>query len=109
MSCGRGLIAGQIAVLRIALQQPLAFEVAADAPCQGLGKPGRLGAGRRLHPAEPQRAVGALDVHPVEEQHVEVDFRFSALPKRWISVTAPVWAVLRENPAFLIRCVAMQR
>jgi len=35
--------------------------------------------------------------------------RFSALPKRWISVTAPVWAVLWESPAFLIRCVAMQR
>jgi len=27
-------------------------------------------------------------------------FRFSVLPKRWIRVTAPVWAVLRENPAF---------
>ena len=24
-------------------------------------------------------------------------------------VAAPAWAVLRENPAFLIRCVAMQR
>lgn len=35
--------------------------------------------------------------------------RFSALPKRWIKVTAPVWAVLREKPVFLIRCVAMQR
>jgi hypothetical protein len=33
----------------------------------------------------------------------------SALPKRWIGVTAPAWAVLRENPAFLIKCVAMQR
>lgn len=35
--------------------------------------------------------------------------RFRALPKRWIKVTAPAWAVIRENPAFLIRCVAMQR
>ena len=35
--------------------------------------------------------------------------RFSALPKRWISVTAPVWAVLQENPAFLMTCVARQR
>jgi len=33
----------------------------------------------------------------------------ATLPKRWISVTAPVWAALRENPAFLIRCVAMTR
>lgn len=31
-------------------------------------------------------------------------FRFSALPKRWINVTAPVWAVWHEKPAFLIRC-----
>ena len=30
-------------------------------------------------------------------------FKFSALPKRWISVTAPVRAVRRVNPAFLIR------
>ena len=36
-------------------------------------------------------------------------FRFSALPNRWIKVTAPAWAVLREKPAFLIRNVAMQR
>jgi hypothetical protein len=36
-------------------------------------------------------------------------FRFSALPSRWISVTASVWAVLQENPACLIRCVAMTR
>jgi len=28
-------------------------------------------------------------------------FRFSALPQRWIRVTAPAWAVLRENPALL--------
>jgi len=35
--------------------------------------------------------------------------RFSALPKRWISVTALAWAVFRVNPAFLITCVAMQR
>jgi hypothetical protein len=35
--------------------------------------------------------------------------RFRALPKRWIRVTAPLWAVLREKPAFLMTCVAMQR
>jgi len=35
--------------------------------------------------------------------------RFSALPNRWIRVTAPVWTVLREKPAFLISCVAMQQ
>jgi hypothetical protein len=35
--------------------------------------------------------------------------RFRELPKHWTRVTAPVWAVLRENPAFLMRCVAIQR
>lgn len=34
---------------------------------------GKLGAGRCLLPAEAQRAVGVLDIHPVENQHVEVD------------------------------------
>ena len=34
-------------------------------------------------------------------------FKFKALPARWIKVTAPVWAVLHEKPAFLIRCVAI--
>ena len=33
----------------------------------------------------------------------------AALPNRWISVTTSVWAVLQENPACLIRCVAMTR
>ena len=36
-------------------------------------------------------------------------FTLSALPKRWISVTAPVRAVLHVKPAFLVRCVAMTR
>ena len=34
-------------------------------------------------------------------------FRFSALPKRWIRVTAPVRARLRVSPAFLIKWPAM--
>jgi hypothetical protein len=29
-------------------------------------------------------------------------FRLSALPNRWISVTAPVYALFRVNPAFCI-------
>ena len=28
---------------------------------------------RRLHPAKPQIAVAAPDIHPVEKQHVNVD------------------------------------
>ena len=42
----------------------MALDEAADAPCEGLSKPGQLGAGRCLHPAEPQRAVRSLDIHP---------------------------------------------
>jgi hypothetical protein len=56
-------VANQVAVLRIAFQQPLVFQVAADAPRQGMSQSGKLGAGRCLHPAEPQRAIGTLDVH----------------------------------------------
>jgi hypothetical protein len=73
---------------------------------------------------EAQWAIGMLDVHPVEEQHVEVDIEaipgilpftpsgpafgcskslpaifVCALPSRWIRVTAPVWAVFREKPS----------
>ena len=35
--------ASQIAVLRIAFQQALALQEATNAPCQGPGKPGKLG------------------------------------------------------------------
>lgn len=41
--------------------------------------------------------------------HIKWIFRLSALPNRWIRDTAPVWAALQEKPAFLIRCVVMQR
>ena len=56
---GLAVIASQVAVLRITFEQALAFQVAADAQRLGLGQPGKLGAGRRLHPTEPQRAAGA--------------------------------------------------
>ena len=36
-------------------------------------------------------------------------FKLSALPKRWISVTTPVRAVIFVQPAFLTRCVAITR
>ncbi len=38
-------LAGQIAALGVTLQQPLAFQEAADAPCEGMGQSGELGAG----------------------------------------------------------------
>jgi len=75
---GLKVVTSQIAVLRIPFQHAPAFELAADTQRQGLGQSGQLGAGRRLHPAEPQCAVGTLDLHPVEEQHVEVDVERAA-------------------------------
>jgi len=59
---------GQIAVLCIALQQSLSFQVTPDTPRDAIGQLGDLNAGRRLHPTEPDRSVGTLDIHAVEEQ-----------------------------------------
>lgn len=42
---GLEIITSQVAVLRVAFQQSLALQEAADAPCEGLSKPGQLGAG----------------------------------------------------------------
>lgn len=52
---------------------PWRYQKATDVPRQHLCKAGQLGAGWGPHPTKPQRAVGTLDVHPVEEEHVEVD------------------------------------
>ncbi len=41
--------------------------------------------------------------------HVKCILRFSALPKRWIRVTAPVCAMGFVKPALRVRCVAMAR
>jgi len=38
-----------------------------------LGQSGKRGSGRCLYPAEAQRAIAALNIHSVEEQHVQVD------------------------------------
>jgi hypothetical protein len=80
-------VASQVAVPRIAFQQALAFQRAADAQRQGLGQSGKLGTSRRLHPTEPQRAVGMLDVHPVEAQHMKVDIEVQRTfaPTFWIT------------------------
>ena len=46
---------------------------------------------------------GRVDIHAVEEEHVEVDVQVQRVPKRWISVTAPVWPVARITPALVSR------
>jgi len=66
-------IQSQVAVLDVSLQQSLPFQKAADAQREEVGQPGELGARRRFDSAKPARAVGALDILPVEEQHVQVD------------------------------------
>ena len=49
------------AVVRIPRKPTLPFQIAAYAQCHGLRQPSELGARWRLHPAESQRSVGALD------------------------------------------------
>ena len=78
---GLEVIPGQVAVLRILFQQPLAFEVATNAHCQCLGQSGQLGAGRCLHPVETQRAIGTLDLNSVQEQHMEMDIQIQCAAK----------------------------
>jgi hypothetical protein len=41
--------------------------------------------------------------------HIKWMFKLSALPKRWISVTAPVWALLQEYPALTCMDARMPR
>jgi hypothetical protein len=63
---GPEAIAGQIAFIRVPLQQSLPLEVAADALLsEGLRQPGQLHARRHRHPAESERTVGPLDIRPV--------------------------------------------
>ena len=64
-----------MAILQLPCKPPLAFQEPADAPGDSVRQPGELRTRRRLHPAEPDRAVTALDIHPVEKQHVNVDVK----------------------------------
>ena len=101
---------GEEALLAVALQQSLALQKAPDTLRDRVGQFGELGGSRRPHPAKPlDLSIDPHDIDPIQEQHVEVEVKFSALPKRWISVTAPVRAVRRVNPAFLIRWPEMTR
>jgi hypothetical protein len=65
------------AAVGIPLQQSPAFQQTADAQCEGLSQSGELGARRRLHPAESEQTVGALDIHPIQKQHVGDPIRIS--------------------------------
>jgi len=96
------------AVVGIALNQTLALQETAHTPGDGMGELCEFVTGRRLHPLKPhERPVPSLDVHAVQNEHVGRSnascvrgisasmhvkwiFRFSPLPKRWISVTAPL-------------------
>jgi hypothetical protein len=103
---------GKARAFGIALEQTLAFQKTAHAAGDVLRERAELGARGRLHPAERERALGALgalDVHPVEERHVEVHVEVERPPKRWISVTAPVRARFALKPALQARYVAMTR
>jgi len=63
---------GQIAVLGIAFQQFPPFEKAPDAACDEVCQLGKPGGVRCLHPAKSGQAVGALPVHAIEKQHMEM-------------------------------------
>jgi hypothetical protein len=94
---GLALAASQVAVLLIPLQQPLPREIPADAQRQGLGHSGEFNARQCCYPAESQGSFRTVDMHPVEKQLCKCMLRLRALPKRWIRMTAPLWAVVRGN------------
>ena len=100
-----------MAVLGIGFQQPLVLQKTGNALCDGMGTLIEFFVRRRLDPAKPCDGSGTVHIDTVEEQHVEVNgaFMFSALPKRWTSVTAPVLDVVFVSPAFRLRCVAIVR
>jgi hypothetical protein len=51
------------------------FEETLDALRKALGQPDELRACPRLHPAERERAVGALNIHTFKEQQMNALFR----------------------------------
>jgi hypothetical protein len=64
----------------------------------------KLTARRRFYPMEAQWAIGMFDVHPVEEQHVEVDIEAipGILP---FTPSGPAFGCSKSLPAILsARC-----
>jgi hypothetical protein len=71
---GLQAIAGQIADLRVPLQQSLALQEAPDPFGDGLRQLGEFSGGRGFHRAKPlERSIGPNDRDPIQKQHVEVD------------------------------------
>ena len=67
-------IAGQIAVLGIAFQQPLTFQETPDAPSDGVRQVCQLSTRRCLHPAKSgTRPFRAIDVDTIEKKYMKVD------------------------------------
>ncbi len=95
------------------LRQPRAYGAAriqpADAVCEDLDQMGELGTRRRRHPPEPERAVGALGIHPVEKQHIEVDVQVQSAAEALDQGDCTGLGRLAGKPGFLIRYVTMQR
>ncbi len=71
---------------------------------------GEFGARRRLGPLEPDaRSIGAIDVDTIQNEHVKVDIEVQRTSEPLDQRHGTGAAALREKPAFLIKCVAMQR
>ncbi|MGH8773511.1 MAG: hypothetical protein ACREV2_20400 [Burkholderiales bacterium] len=50
---------------------------------------------------------GAIDLVKYQTMQMDIELRLAAEPKRWMRVTAPVFASVRLSPACWIRNVAM--
>ena len=71
---GLQAIAGQRAVLRVPLQQPLALQKAPNPFGDGMRQFAQLGGRRGFHRAKPlERSIGSDDINPIQKQHVVVD------------------------------------
>jgi PPP family 3-phenylpropionic acid transporter len=57
-----------------------------DTPRDTIGQLGDLNAGRRLHPTEPDRSIGSLDIHTVKEQHMELGIGLVPQVVLWLYV-----------------------
>lgn len=47
----------------------------------GVRQLGKFGAARRVHPTEPGGSMASIDIHAIEEQHVEMDIQIEHRPE----------------------------